>query len=62
MEKPAAPWPLLQIAIEPKSKADQQKLDIALSKLADEALFFHVESDEESGKTVIGGMGEDVRI
>ncbi len=58
MEKPAAPWPLLEIAIEPKSKADQEKLLIALSKLADGDPWFHVKWDEESGQTIIAGMDE----
>lgn len=58
MEKPAAPWPLLQIAIEPKSKADQERLLIALSKLADEDAFFRVKHDEESGQTIIAFMDE----
>ncbi|TPK93019.1 hypothetical protein FJ934_19535 [Mesorhizobium sp. B2-4-12] len=58
METPAAPWPLLQIAIEPKSKADQEKLHIALSKLADEDPWFNVKRDEESGQTIIAFMGK----
>jgi translation elongation factor EF-G len=58
MEKPAAPWPLLQIAIEAKSRADEEKLRIALSKLADEDPCFDVKWDEESGQTIIAFMGE----
>ncbi|RUY44162.1 hypothetical protein EN962_09255 [Mesorhizobium sp. M7A.F.Ca.CA.001.09.2.1] len=58
MEKPAAPWPLLQIAIEPKSKADQERLRTALAKLADEDAFFRVMQDEESGQTIIAFMDE----
>lgn len=58
MEKSAAPWPLLQIAIEPKSKADQERLLIALSELADEDPWFHVKSDEESGQIIIAFVSE----
>jgi len=58
MEKPAAPWPLLQIAIEPKSRADEQKLRVALSTPADEWPDFEVKWDEESGQTIIAAMTE----
>jgi len=58
MEKPAAPWPLLQLAIEAKSKADEGKLRIVLSGLADEDPCFQVKWDEESGQTIIAAMGE----
>lgn len=58
MEKPAAPWPLLQLAIEAKSKADEGKLRIVLSRLADEDPWFYVKWDEESGQTIIAAMGE----
>ncbi|TPJ55953.1 hypothetical protein FJ471_24665, partial [Mesorhizobium sp. B2-7-1] len=58
MEKPAAPWPLLQIAIEAKSRADEEKLRVALSTLANEDPSFHVKTDEESGQTIISGTGE----
>jgi elongation factor G len=58
MEKSAAPWPLLQIAIEPKSKADQERLLIALSKLVDEDPWFHVKSDQESGQIIIAFVSE----
>ena len=58
MEKPAAPWPLLQIAIESKSRADEEKLRAALSTLANEDPSFRVKTDEESGQTIIAGMGE----
>jgi elongation factor G len=54
-----APWPLLQIAIEPKSKADQEKFRIALAKLTDEDPDFRVTWDEESGQTIIAGRDED---
>ncbi|RWL46570.1 MAG: hypothetical protein EOR60_11745 [Mesorhizobium sp.] len=58
MEKPAAPWPLLQIAIEAKSRADEEKLRFALSMLADEDPSFRVTTDAESGQTIISGTGE----
>ncbi|PBB66345.1 hypothetical protein CK228_22600 [Mesorhizobium sp. WSM4312] len=58
MEEPAAPWPLLQIAIEAKSRADEEKLRIALSRLADENPWFHVKWDEESGQTIVAYMDE----
>ncbi|TRD00774.1 hypothetical protein FJV76_19800 [Mesorhizobium sp. WSM4303] len=58
MEKPSAPWPLLQIAIEPKSKADEGNLRVALSSLADEDPDFRVTWDEESGQTIISGKTE----
>jgi elongation factor G len=58
MEKPVAPWPLLQIAIEPKSRADEAKLRAALSRLADEDPDFRVAWDEESGQTIISGGTE----
>ncbi|MBV7282110.1 MULTISPECIES: elongation factor G [unclassified Corynebacterium] len=52
------PDPVIQVAIEPKSKADQEKLGTAIQKLAEEDPTFTVNLDEESGQTVIGGMGE----
>jgi len=58
MEKPAAPCPLLQIAIEAKPRADEEKLRVALSTLANEDLSFRVKTDEESGQTIISGTGE----
>ncbi|ESX62630.1 hypothetical protein X760_04675 [Mesorhizobium sp. LSHC422A00] len=58
IEKSAAPWPLLQIAIEPKSRADQEKLATALSKLADEDPWLHVKQDAESGQTIVAGRDE----
>lgn len=58
MEKPVAPWPLLQFAIEPKSRADEQKFRAALSKLAEERPDFQVKWDEESGQTIIAAMSE----
>jgi translation elongation factor EF-G len=58
MKKPGAPWPLLQIAIEPKSRAGQDKMLSALSRLADEDPDFRVTWDEESGQTIISGRDE----
>ena len=58
LEKMEFPEPVIHIAIEPKSKADQEKLGLALSKLMQEDPSFKAHSDEESGQTVIGGMGE----
>jgi elongation factor G len=52
------PEPVIAVAIEPKTKADQEKLGAALSRLADEDPTFQVESDEETGQTLIHGMGE----
>jgi elongation factor G len=52
------PAPVISVAIEPKTKADQEKLGIAIQRLAEEDPTFHVQSDEETGDTVISGMGE----
>jgi elongation factor G len=52
------PAPVIQVAIEPKSKGDQEKLGIAIQRLAEEDPSFQVHSDEETGQTIIGGMGE----
>lgn len=52
------PDPVIKVSIEPKTKADQEKLGTAIQKLADEDPTFTVELDEETGQTVIGGMGE----
>jgi elongation factor G len=52
------PEPVIEVAVEPKSKADQEKMGIALSRLAQEDPSFRVASDPESGQTVIKGMGE----
>jgi elongation factor G len=52
------PEPVLKVAIEPKTKADQEKLGTAIQKLAEEDPTFRVELDQETGQTVIGGMGE----
>lgn len=58
MEKMSFPEPVIQIAIEPKTKADQDKLSDALSKLSDEDPTFKVKVDDETGQTLISGMGE----
>ena len=52
------PEPVIDIAIEPKTKADQEKMGIALKKLAEEDPTFRIRSDEETGQTIISGMGE----
>jgi len=52
------PDPVISVAIEPKTKADQEKLGISIQRLAEEDPTFHVESDEETGQTIISGMGE----
>ena len=52
------PDPVISVAIEPKTKVDQEKLGIAIQRLAEEDPTFHVESDEETGQTIISGMGE----
>ena len=52
------PDPVLKVAIEPKTKGDQEKLGIAIQRLAEEDPTFHVNTDEETGQTIIGGMGE----
>ena len=58
LEKMVIPEPVISIAIEPKSKGDQEKMSTALQKLAEEDPTFRAESDQESGQTVISGMGE----
>ncbi len=58
LEKMDFPEPVISVAVEPKSKADQEKMSIALGKLAQEDPSFRVASDEESGQTIISGMGE----
>ncbi|HDY7694654.1 TPA: elongation factor G [Vibrio vulnificus] len=58
LERMEFPEPVIQIAVEPRSKADQEKMGIALGKLAAEDPSFHVETDAETGQTLISGMGE----
>src|SRR5205823_8884859 len=52
------PEPVIQIAVEPKTKADEEKMSLALARLAEEDPTFRVHTDEESGQTIIAGMGE----
>ncbi|WP_024790286.1 elongation factor G [Lebetimonas sp. JH292] len=58
LEKMEFPDPVISVAVEPKTKADQEKMAIALQKLAEEDPSFRVATDEESGQTIISGMGE----
>ncbi|MCU7935867.1 MAG: elongation factor G [Candidatus Thiodiazotropha sp. (ex Dulcina madagascariensis)] len=58
LERMEFPEPVIAVAVEPKTKGDQEKMGIALSKLAQEDPSFRVSSDEESGQTIISGMGE----
>jgi len=58
LERMEFPDPVISVAVEPKTKGDQEKMGIALSKLAQEDPSFRVETDEESGQTIISGMGE----
>jgi elongation factor G len=65
LEKMEFPEPVIEIAIEPKSKADQEKLGVALAKLAAEDPSFRVSTDVESGQTILKGMGElhlDIKV
>ena len=58
LETMTFPKPVIHVAVEPKSKADQEKMSIAIQKLAEEDPTFSVELDPETGQTIIGGMGE----
>ncbi len=58
LERMEFPEPVISVAVEPKTKSDQEKMGIALSKLAQEDPSFRVHTDEESGQTIISGMGE----
>lgn len=58
LERMVFPEPVIHVAVEPKTKADQEKMGIALGRLAQEDPSFRVRSDEESGQTIISGMGE----
>ena len=58
LEKMVFPEPVIHVAVEPKSKADQEKMSLALGRLAQEDPSFRIRSDEESGQTIISGMGE----
>ena len=52
------PEPVISVAVEPKTQADQEKMGIALGKLAQKIHHFRVQTDEETGQTIISGMGE----
>lgn len=58
LERMVFPEPVISVAVEPKTKADQEKMGIALSKLAEEDPTFRVETDQETGQVIISGMGE----
>jgi elongation factor G len=58
LERMEFPEPVISVAVEPKSKVDQQKMGVALGKLAQEDPSFRVKTDEETGQTIISGMGE----
>ena len=58
LERMEFPEPVISVAVEPKTKADQEKMSVALSKLAEEDPSFRVNTDEETGQTIISGMGE----
>lgn len=58
LEKMIFPEPVIHVAVEPKTKADQEKMGVALNRLAQEDPSFRVRTDEESGQTIISGMGE----
>ncbi|MDH4262109.1 MAG: elongation factor G [Spirochaetia bacterium] len=58
LERMIFPAPVISVAVEPKTKSDQEKMGVALSKLAEEDPTFHVQTDEETGQTLIAGMGE----
>jgi elongation factor G len=58
LESMVFPEPVIRVAIEPKTKADEEKLSVSLQRLADEDPTFRVQSDEETGQTIISGMGE----
>ena len=65
LEQMVFPEPVIEIAIEPKTKADQEKLGLALAKLANEDPSFRVSTDQESGQTILKGMGElhlDIKV
>jgi elongation factor G len=58
LESMTFPAPVISVAIEPKTKSDQEKLSVAIQRLADEDPTFQVRTDEETGQTIISGMGE----
>src|SRR3546814_3524881 len=60
LERMEFPDPVIEVAVEPKTKADQEKMGIALNRLAAEDPSFRVATDHESGQTIIKGMGEQI--
>ena len=58
LERMEFPDPVISVAVEPKTKVDQEKMGVALNRLAQEDPSFRVQTDEESGQTIISGMGE----
>ena len=58
LEKMVFPVPVISVAVEPKTKADQEKMGLALQRLAKEDPSFRMSTDQESGQTIISGMGE----
>ena len=58
LERMVFPVPVIHIAVEPRTKADQEQLDLSLSKLAEEDPTFQIKTDEETGQTILSGMGE----
>jgi elongation factor G len=58
LEKMEFPEPVISVAVEPKTKADQEKMGVALARLAEEDPTFRVKTDAETGQTIISGMGE----
>ncbi len=58
LERMTFPEPVISMAVEPKTKSDQEKMGLALGRLAQEDPSFRVKTDEESGQTIISGMGE----
>src|SRR5699024_2315123 len=58
LERMEFPEPVISVAVEPKTKADQEKMGVALGRLAQEDPSFRVQTDEETGQTIISGMGE----
>ncbi len=58
LERMVFPEPVIHIAVEPKTKSDQEKMDLSLSRLAEEDPTFRVHTDQETGQTILGGMGE----
>jgi len=62
LERMEFPEPVIHIAVEPKTKADQEQLDLSLAKLAEEDPTFKVKIDQETGQTIISGMGNSISM